>query len=133
MSSLINLLTKFVYSSERNMQLDFFSMNQIVLQIYKRSDVQNWNFGIETYIADDLIVELTFNKNKLNNQSNKQRFLGSIVFKDFIKVDTVNTDSYWTGISINQDINHIQQKIQIIISSVYDLKNQKLEYSLTAY
>ena len=133
MADLTSLLTEFIHSSESNLQLDFYSRKQVILQIYKLTEVIKWNYGIENYIMDDFVVELTFNKSKIDNEGNKQRFLDTNLFSDFIKVDTVNTDSYWAGISKELDLNQILMKIQRIIRSVYDLKDQPIEYSLTAY
>ena len=133
MTELTNLLSTFIQSTESNLQLDFYSRNQIILQIYKLNDVKNWNYGIENYISYDLVVELTFNKNKIENKENKQRLLKSEIYSDFIKIDTVETDSYWSGINKKLSINLVYLRIQDIINTVYDLKDEPVEHSLTAY
>ena len=133
MPYLDSLLTQFVNSNGRNIQLDFSSRNQIVLQLFKLSDAKTWNYGIEEIIKDDIIIELTFNKNKIDNQNNKHRFINSEVFKHFIKMDSIKEDSYWTGVDEKMNISVIKQMIFKIINTVYDLKDNKIEYSLTAY
>jgi hypothetical protein len=133
MSDLNSLLTQFVNSNERNISLDFYSRNQIVLQLYKLCDVKTWNYGIEEFIKDDIIIELTFNKNKIDNQNNKHRFFNSDVFRDFIKMDSVKEYSYWTGVDIKLSINTIKQMIIKIINAVYNLKNETIEFKLIAY
>ena len=133
MPDLESFLTQFVNSNERNIQLDFYSRNQIVLQLYKLCDVKTWNYGIEEFIKDDIIIELTFNKNKIDNQNNKHRFFNSDFFKDFIKMDSVKEDSYWTGVDIKLSITTIKQMIIKIVNTVYDIKNEKIEFRLTAY
>ena len=133
MPDLNSLLTQFVNSNERNISLDFYSRDQIVLQLYKLCDVKTWNYGINEFIKDDIVIELTFNKNKIDNQNNKHRFLNSEVFKDFIKMDSVKEDSYWTGVDIRLAINSINQMIINIINTVYDLKNDIIEFRLIAY
>jgi hypothetical protein len=133
MPDLNSLLTQFINSNERNISLDFYSRNQIVLQLYKQCDVKTWNYGINEFIKDDIIIELTFNKNKIDNQNNKHRFLNSEVFKDYIKMDSVREDSYWTGVDIKLAISTINQMIIKIINTVYDLKNETIEFRLIAY
>lgn len=133
MQDLQSLLIQFVQSNQSNLQFDFYSRNQIVLQIYKINDVKNWGFGIEKQIIQDLIVELTFNKQKIDNSKNKERFLKSNLFDCFYKFDTVKEDSYWTGIDSKHDLEKIENQILGIIDTVYSLKGEKIEYTLNVF
>ena len=133
MPDLQNLIIKFVQSNQSNLQFDFYSRNQIVLQIYKISDVKNWGFGIEKQIIQDLIIELTFNKQKIDNDINKARFIKSNLFDCFYKFETIKEDSYWTGIDSKQDLEQIEKQILEIIDTVYSLKGEKIEYTLNAF
>ncbi len=133
MPNLESLMTQFLNSDERKIQLDFYSRNQIILQLFKLSDVKTWNYGIEKYIKDEIVIELTFNKNKIDNQNNKHRFINSEIFKAFFKLDSIKEDSYWTGVDIKLNITQINQMIIRIINTVYELKNETVEYRLTAY
>ena len=89
MSSLQNMIIKFIQSQERNIQLDFYLRSQIIMQIYKLSDVKNWGFDIENQITNDMIIELTFKKQKFDNVNNKRRLLDSDLFEKFYKFERI--------------------------------------------
>ena len=133
MSEIQKLILQFIQSTERSIQFDLYSRKQIVLQTYKRYDVRNWGYGIENKIIEDLIVELTFNKQKINNDKNKERFLKSDLCSKFFRFDTIKEDSYWTGIDSKTDIDSIIMIIFEIIDTVYDLGDEKVEFTLNAY
>lgn len=133
MSEIQKLILEFIQSTERSIQFDIYSRKQIVLQIYKRYDVKNWGYGIENKIMEDLVVELTFNKQKIDNDKNKERFLKSDLCSKFCRFDTIKEDSYWTGIDSKPDTGLIMRNILEIIDSVYDLGDEKVEFTLNAY
>jgi hypothetical protein len=133
MSEIQKLILQFIQSTERSIQFDIYSRKQIVLQIYKRYDVKNWGYGIENKIMEDLVVELTFKKQKIDNDKNKERFLKSDLCGKFCRFDTIKEDSYWTGIDSKLDTDLIMRNILEIIDSVYDLGDEKVEFTLNAY
>jgi|SRR5690554_780528 len=133
MSSLQNMIIKLIQSQERNIQLDFYLRSQIIMQIYKLSDVKNWGFDIENQITNDMIIELTFKKQKFDNVNNKRRLLDSDLFEKFYKFERIKEDSYWTGLDCAQKIELIENRILKIIYTVYDLNGETIQYTLNAY
>ena len=133
MSDLKKLIIQFIQTQDRNLQFDFYLHNQIILQIYKLYDIKTWGYGIEKQIVSDLVVELTFNKQKFNNENNKRRLLNSDLFHRFYRFDTIKEDSYWIGIDSKQSTELIESQILEIINTVYDLNGENIVFTVNAF
>ena len=96
-------------------------------------DVKKWGKNIEQYVQGDIVIELTFNKNKIDNSNNKERFNNSDLKDTFMKVDNIEQDSYWLGLNISLGINQIQKEILKIVHTVYKIENELVEFTLNAY
>jgi len=133
MNNLTAFLTRFIELNEKNLQLDFFCRKQVILQIFKMRDVKKWGKNIEQYVQGDIVIEMTFNKHKIDNSNNKERFINSDLNYTFKKVDNIEQDSYWLGLNISVGINQIQKEILNIIHTVYKIENEPVEFTLNAY
>ena len=133
MNDLQKVILQFILSQDRNLQLDFHLRNQIIMQVYKLSDVKKWGLDIESQITDNMIVELIFNKQKIDNVNNKKRFLESDLFEKFYKFERIKEDSYWTGIDSEQEIERVEKSILKIVTTVYNLNGEIIRYTLNAY
>jgi hypothetical protein len=133
MNNLTAFLTRFIELNEKNLQLDFFCRKQVILQIFKMDDVKNWGKNIEQYVQGDLVIELTFNKHKIDNSNNKQRFINSDLKDTFKKIDDIQQDSYWLGLNSSSGINQIQKEMLSIIHNVYKIDNEPVEFTLNTY
>ena len=96
-------------------------------------DVKKWGKNIEQYVQGDIVIELTFNKHKIDNSNNKERFINSDLNYTFKEVDNIEQDSYWLGLNISVGINQIQKEILNIIHTVYKIENEPVEFTLNAY
>ena len=133
MNNLTAFLTRFIELNEKNLQLDFFCRKQVILQIFKMRDVKKWGKNIEQYVQGDIVIELTFNKHKIDNSNNKERFISSYLNYTFKKVDNIEQDLYWLGLNISVGIIQIQKEILNIIHTVYKIENEPVEFTLNAY
>jgi len=127
-SALLELKT----SREKNVQLDLFRENgQVLLQLYKQSDVNNWGYNINLTDEKGLVLELSFNNAKQNNKYNFKRFKESIYIESFRTFPKVEQNSFFIGFSGHESVEYIVSHVLDIIKTVYELEN--FNFSINAY
>ena len=133
-SFLNQAIGSFIESNERNLQLDIFRKNgEVLLQMFKQSDVTKW--GLDIKVADDMgfVVQLLFHKNKTGNKESYQRFLESNCFNDFKKIDFHGQNAYFMGIPSGVSLDVIEEKLHKILSRVYSFNDDSFDVTLNAY
>lgn len=115
-----------------NLQFDFHASNgQILLQVFRGSDVQNWSISLDVPRESVLII-LHFSKNKTNNEARWARFVESEVFSLFEKFS--DEDGVHFGLVVALDHDQVKSKIEQIFSQVYSAEELVDSYfTLNAY
>jgi hypothetical protein len=123
----------FLKSNNRNIQLDIFRINgEVLMQIFRKRDVKSWSWGIDYMDDDGCIIDLTFNKQKTNNEQNLKRFENSDFYKFFkIKPSRIGK-SFYIDIAESWNNTDLENYIFQIISVIYDM-NDRIEFTLNAY
>ncbi|MFD0991668.1 hypothetical protein [Tenacibaculum geojense] len=130
-NDIVLLSNNFLTSNEKNLQLDFFRDNgQVLLQVYKQYDVNNWDLEFYSTDINSIVIEIHFHKDKTNNELNFMRFKKSELSKKFIELEK---NSYFYRLESKTSKNEFIEFIFNTINIVYEIKNKKFDFTLNAY
>lgn len=90
---------------------------QILAQIYNVQDFDSWEVGISFGLKDGIVISLNFAKGKTNNEASKKRFLESLQFNDFTRLEVKNRDQYYAVIT---DRNSLDSYVSGLLLEVYE-------------
>ncbi len=132
--NLINLLEILKNTKEPKAQMDIFRDNgQVLIQIYKQRDVLTWGLDIKLEDAEGIVIEILFNKAKINNNANYLRFINSEFYTNFTKIDNEKHDIWFAVFSSKWQTKELFDFIINLIDDVYRLKNSEIKFTLNAY
>lgn len=125
------LITTFLSSNEKNIQLDFFRSNEHVLfQIYKQYDVNKWELDFSSTDINSSVIEICFHENKKNNEENFIRFSKSTFHDMFTELEK---NSFFYRIHSKTSVTEIVKLLLRLIDSIYDLNDERIEFTLNVY
>lgn len=125
------LIATFLSSNEKNIQLDFFRSNEHVLfQIYKQYDVNKWELDFSSTDINSSVIEICFHKNKKNNEGNFIRFSKSAFHDMFTELEK---NSFFYRIHSKTSVTEIVKLLLRLIDSIYDLNDERIEFTLNVY
>jgi hypothetical protein len=125
---LINAIRKFkrLEKTVKSIMLNIYigENGPMLMQIFcvKHSIKCGWD--ISSKYKDGYIVTLDFNKNKINNNENYERFTKSQLFASFEKYEFIKRDSYFYHIHPSTKAKKIQLIIHQILIEVYDYQDK---------
>lgn len=129
-------LNKFLKSNYNNTQMDVYLNENVIMQIYNSTNVKKWGIvDMEIPNEEGIIIDLTFNNNKKNNKENVNRFLSSLAYNRFQKVNLDGGEVYFMYLSvINNNLNDLSGELRSILKEVYNLDETTIiEISVDAY
>ncbi|MFW5700938.1 MAG: hypothetical protein ACOCWM_04535 [Cyclobacteriaceae bacterium] len=130
--NIIQAVDIFKTEDGKNIQLDIFRSNgQVLLQVYRLSDVKEWGL-IDTSNEEGYLIELTFNKSKTSNRNNKERFMFSEYKEKFHRFDKIPEDSYFYFVPKQIDSTEFSNLIMKLIKDVYD-DVEEVTFSVNEY
>lgn len=105
-----------------------------LFQIFKMSDVLNWEIELDKEIKSGLILELTFNKENPKNAINLSRFISGKP-AHFYQVDLQGGDVYFSNFDSPVDYMNLYEVIDWIVTYVYQLPNnsKKFEWGIMRF
>lgn len=128
------VIGSFIESNERNMQLDIFRKNgEVLLQIFKQTDVKGWGLGINITDNKGFVVQLLFHKDKTRNEENYKSFQNSSCFNNFEKINFHGQNAYFMGIPSKIGLDSFESEIYNILNQVYSFSDESFDVTLNAY
>lgn len=116
-----------VYSKHPRTQLDVFYKKQIILQAFNIEDVKKWEGEIKNLLnhEDGILIELAFNKNKKNNESNLKRFKSHSEFSCFSEFKEGRNISFFRSFPAPIEFKKISKYISDLILEVYEIPSSE--------
>jgi hypothetical protein len=123
----------FLGSNEANTQLDIFRENgQVMLQVYRYSDVRKWGYGIDFGVDNGYVFELLFNKSKTNNVENYARFQNSELWHEFRTFSDIEQNSFFYFLSINAGQDRFSAFVIKVLNEVYG-NPENIDFQVNIY
>lgn len=106
-----------------------------LLQVFKASDILRWNIGIEKFILDGLVLELTFNDENPNNKENLLRFHSKkSEHERFHLMELEGGEVYFSFFPTPVNYLDLYSQIEWIVDAVYDLSTgAKFEWGIMKF
>ena len=128
-NSFSETLTKFMILQKDKLQLDFLRKNgQVLIQLFRQSDMLDWNIDFKIKDTKGYCMVLFFNKNKENSFS---RFQRTDSFESYIYSKSLGVDAYFKMISNNISLNSLGDECFNVIQEVYDYQDE-INYNLVS-
>lgn len=128
-----NIVDSFVRIEDQNLQIDFYRGNgQVILQVFKYSDVKKWGIGIDFGNYEGVVFELTFSKSKTNNEQVYMKFINSELFSQFKKFVSIKQDSFFSFIPFDLGNFEIEKFITTLLNELYG-DETNIEIQLNSY
>lgn len=133
MDNLENLISTFLRSKEKGLQLDFHKENEEVLvQLFKQKDMKNWELKFDLANPNDgYCFFIFFNKYKTKNEINLENFKNSKYFDSYIFSTSQGNDTYYKMDDV-LSASHIKKHCLNIIEEIYNYDGL-IKYRLNAY
>ena len=133
MMRLVDASQLFLDLGENNAQMDIFRENgQILLQVYRYSDVKRWDCDIDFGIRDGYVFELLFSKSKTDNAANFARFQNTEARTSFHKFNKIEQNSFFAFLPKNVRLEKFEKFISSTLSAVYgNLEN--IDFQVNVY
>jgi len=123
-------VSKFLQGYERNLQLDFFRENgEVLFQVFKGKDVKQWNVEF-TPTDNDVIVQIIFHPDKMNNIENLKRFFSGDFFKFFEKHEFYNQNAYF---SVFNGSKLSEAYFQQVLEEIFEISFNEIYFTLNSY
>lgn len=118
---------------ESKAQLDILRNGQVLLQVFKATDVKAWETKVDCEQDDELFIALFFHAAKLSNSENFDRFLKSELIELFQKVN-LGIDTFLLSTKIYFTNGEVLNVITKVLQSVYQLSpGEQLEFRVNSY
>lgn len=114
-------LNNLIESDYETTQMDIFYRKQVALQIFKLSNIVNWEIHppIENIGQEGILLQLAFNSNKRNNKSNYNRFIQHPMSKLFKYVDEEWAKCFYYSIELPIDISSTSETVVDLLKHTY--------------
>jgi len=131
---LIKAIRKFkrLEKIEKKLMLNIYidDNGPMLMQIFHVKLAIEWGWDISKKHQDGYLIVVDFNKNKINNELNFERFTKSQLFASFEKYEFIKRDSYFYHIHPSIKAKNMQSIIYQILTDVYDYQDKPFSFAL---
>lgn len=114
-------------------QLDILLHKQVLAQVFKVSDIQNWETKVECGVDNELGIAVFFHPAKLFNLDNFERFSKSELYTLSRKVD-LGIETYLIFTKSDFTDEEVMNVINNVLSTIYAFSEQeKFEFRVDTY